>query len=105
MSANDSPILLVSNAGPIKAVNDGGRLVQDTRLDGNWMRVPTIFRLRIFGSGTITIDAKDGEGNVTESVASYSPAGATDQIEYLYPGEDAVAIRANITGACGVEVI
>lgn len=86
-------------------MRDGRKLVMDTSLDGNWMRVPTIFRLRLTGTGTVTIDAKDGLGNITESVAVYTPSSATDQIEYLYPGEDTVYIRAIIEGSAGVEVI
>lgn len=105
MSANDREILLISNSGPVKAQRDGDKLTLDTSLDGTWQRVPTIFRLRLTGSGTVIIDAKDGRGNITSAVATYTPSSATDQIEYLYPGEDTVAIRANITGSCGVEVI
>lgn len=70
-----------------------------------WMKIPSIFRLRMTGTGTVSIDAKDSLGNITASVASYTVSAATNQIEFPYAGDDAVAIRATITGTCTVEII
>lgn len=70
-----------------------------------WFKVPSIFRLRFTGTGTATIDAKDSLGNISTSVATYTLASATDQIEYPYLGEYAVMIRATLTGNVTAEVI
>ena len=72
---------------------------------GAWMTIPSIFRLRLTGTGTVTIDAKDSLGNITLAVASYTVSGATDQIEFPYAGDNAVAIRATLTGDATCEVI
>jgi hypothetical protein len=74
-------------------------------ISGAWARCPSIFRLRLTGTGTCSIDAKDSLGNETLAVVSYTVAGATDQIEFPYAGDDAVQIRANLTGTCKVEVL
>lgn len=74
-------------------------------VNGFWTKTPSIFRLRLTGTGTVTIDARDSLGNITAGVASYTVSGATDQIEYPYAGEDAVAIRATLTGTATAEVI
>ena len=99
------PITLVSNAGPVRARQSGKVLELERSLDGSWKRVPSIFRLRLTGTGTIQIDARNSLGTITESVASYNVSGATDQIEFPYAGDDAVEIRAITAGAVSVEVI
>jgi hypothetical protein len=72
---------------------------------GVWMKVPSIFRLRLTGTGTCTLDARDSLGNITPSIASYTVTAATDQIEFPFAGTNAVAIRATLTGTCTAEVI
>lgn len=72
---------------------------------GTWMQVPSIFRLRLTGTGTVTVDAKDSLGNITTGVESYAPSGATDEIQYPFLGDDAVSIRVTLTGSATAEVI
>lgn len=72
---------------------------------GVWFKIPSIFRLRLTGTGSVTMDSKDSLGNITTSVATYSPSGATDQIEFPYAGDDAVMIRVTLTGTATAEVI
>ncbi len=70
-----------------------------------WMTVPSIFRLRITGTGTVTIDARDSLGNITTAVHVATATAATDQIEFPYAGDDAVETRATLTGTTTAEVI
>ena len=86
-------------------VGPDGPVLYGQMVSNVWMKIPSIFRLRMTGTGTVSIDAKDSLGNITASVASYTVSAATDQIEFPYAGDDAVAIRATITGTCTVEVI
>lgn len=91
-------------AGTALTVN-GVSFLRGTMANGVWMIVPSIFRLRLTGTGTCTVDARDALGNITTDVASYTVSGATDQIEFPYAGDDAVEIRATLTGTCTAEVI
>ena len=50
---------------------------------------------------TGTLSVEDSLGNITTGVASYTVSGATDQIEFPYAGDDAVMIRATLTGTAG----
>lgn len=74
-------------------------------VSGEWVKPPTIFRLRLTGTGTVTIDAKDALDVVTSGVATYTVTGATNQIEFPYAGDDAIYIRASLTGTATAEVI
>ena len=70
-----------------------------------WFTVPSIFRLRLTGTGTVTIDSKDALGSITTGIASYTVTDATNQIEFPYAGDAAVMIRATLTGSATAEVI
>ena len=104
--------------GRIAWVEDNGKCVVDFdasdeagdaqvggMVSSAWVKVPSIFRLRLTGTGTVTIDSKDSLGNITSAVATYTVSGATDQIEFPYAGDNAVAIRATLTGTATAEVI
>lgn len=99
-------VLRMNAAGtvPVDPVS-GEPYLRGQPTSGAWMTVPSIFRLRLTGTGTVTIDSKDSLGNITTSVASYTVSGATDQIEFPYAGDNAVAIRATLTGTATAEVI
>lgn len=71
---------------------------------GLWYSCPSIFRLRLTGTGTVQFDSRDTAGTVT-AVATYTISGATDQIEFPYAGDNAVAVRATFTGDITVEVL
>lgn len=74
-------------------------------VSSSWQRIPSLWRLRLTGTGTCTIDAKDSEGNITLSVESFGAGGATDQIEFPYAGDDAVFVRFTLTGTCRAEIL
>lgn len=84
---------------------DGSGFLRGPMQSGAWFTIPSIFRLRLTGTGSVVVDARDALGNVTTAVATYTVAGATDQIEFPYAGDDAVAIRATLTGTATAEVI
>ena len=83
----------------------GNSILRGALTSGEWVTIPTVFRLRITGTGTVIIDSRDSLGNVSTSVESYTANGATDQIEFPYAGDNAVAIRATLTGNATAEVI
>lgn len=84
---------------------NGSGVLKGPMVNGEWFSCPSIFRLRLTGTGSVTVDSKDSLGNITTSVASYTVSGATDQIEFPYAGNNAVAIRATLTGDATCEVI
>lgn len=71
----------------------------------NWISIPSIFRLRLTGTGTVAMHARNALGVVTSNVATYSPSSATNQIEFPYAGDDAVEVSFTTTGTATVEVI
>ena len=78
----------------------------DWDLGGSWLPVPTVFRLRIAGTGSLQMDSRDSLGGVTLAAFPLTTyAGETDKIEFPYAGDDAVAIRLTTTGTLTCEVI
>ena len=101
---------VVSGSREEQVLIAGGAIPADARLagamtSGTWMTIPSVFRLRLTGTGTVSIDSKDSLGNLTLAVVSYTISAATDQIEFPYAGDNAVAIRATLTGTATAEVI
>jgi len=100
-------IVAESAAGALSLVSgDGSSFLIGPVQSGAWMKVPSIFRLRITGTGTLQMDSLDSLGNITLMtfpLTSYT--GATDTIEFPYAGDDAVAIRVTLTGTLTCEVI
>lgn len=72
---------------------------------GVWTRVPSLFRLRLVGTGTVVLDSMDSLGNITLGVHTATATNATNQIEFVYAGDAAVAVRANTTGSLTVELL
>jgi hypothetical protein len=70
-----------------------------------WINVPSIFRVRLTGTGVCKIDSRDRLGTVTLAVAEFTATAATNQIEFPYAGDAAVEIRFNTTGTCKAEVL
>ena len=103
----ESPVTATRDAsGNVVGLSAGGETILSGQLaSGAWAKTPSIFRLRITGTGTVTLDSKDSIGNIATAIASYTVSGATDQIEYPYPGDNAVAIRATLTGTTTAEII
>jgi hypothetical protein len=77
-----------------------GRLVPEL-----WRAVLPFARLRLSGTGTITIDARDASGTVTTAVWSTTLAGSNGTIFYPFFAASAVAIRAAVTGNVYAEII
>jgi hypothetical protein len=99
---NNNPVDVVrattDASGATSPVGANGRMLRGSLVDGEWFTIPSVFRLRITGTGTVVIDSKDSLGNITTGVASYTVSGATDQIEFPYAGDDAVMILAHLSG-------
>jgi hypothetical protein len=70
-----------------------------------WRAVLPFARLRLSGTGTITIDARDASGTVTTAVWSTTLAGSNGTIFYPFFAASAVAIRAAVTGNVYAEII
>jgi hypothetical protein len=95
-----------ANGNAISLVDGGGiSFLRGPVASGVWITQPSVFRLRLTGTGTATMDAKDSLDNITSAVAVFTASGATDQIEFPYAGDNAVAIRFTLTGSVTVEVI
>lgn len=93
-------------SGNVVGLSAGGEVFMSGPLaNGAWVKTPSIFRIRITGTGTVTLDSRDSLGNITTSIASYTVSNATDQIEFPFAGTNAVAIRATLTGTTTAEVI
>lgn len=71
---------------------------------GVWVPVPSIFRLRLVGTGAAVISSRDRLFAET-SVGSFSASGATNQIEFPYLGDAAVEMRAVFPATLQVEII
>lgn len=74
---------------------------------GVWVQIYGLSRLKLSGTGTVSIDANtalDGTGTTTTAVFTASPAGTT-AIAFPFFGNDAVAVRATYTGTAAAEII
>lgn len=93
------------NNGNVSLGGAGGSgVLKGPMISGTWFSTPSVFRLRITGTGTVQLDSRNSAGAVT-AVATYTVSGATDQIEFPYAGDNAVAIRSTFSGNVTVEVI
>lgn len=72
---------------------------------GQWISAPSIFRLRLVGTGTITVDSRDRLGAITTAVETYTISSATNQIEFPWLGDGAVEMRVTYPAAVTVEVL
>jgi hypothetical protein len=72
---------------------------------GEWISAPSIFRLRLVGTGTITVDSRDRLGTITTAVETYTISSATNQIEFPWLGDGAVEMRVTYPATATVEVL
>lgn len=93
-----------ANGNTVLVGAGGAGVLKGPMISGVWFSSPSVFRLRITGTGTVQLDSRNSAGIVT-AVATYTVSGATDQIEFPYAGDNAVAIRATLTGTTTAEVI
>jgi hypothetical protein len=70
-----------------------------------WANVPSLSRLRVVGTGPLSIDSRDRAGNVTTAVFAGSYSATAETIEFPYYGDSAVQIRATFPSNLTVEVI
>jgi hypothetical protein len=73
--------------------------------NGTWASAPSVFRLRLTGTGTVVIDSRDALGVESLAVATFIASAATNQIEFPYLGDAAVALRATFPNTMTVEVL
>jgi hypothetical protein len=76
-----------------------------TSYSGEWISAPSLFRLRLIGTGTVTVDARNRLGTVTTAAETYAISGATNQIEFPFLGNDAAEMRVNYPNTVNVEVL
>ena len=90
---------------------DGGIPVRFSNLGdvtlsgGSWVKFQGMVRLQITGIGTITIDARNYNGDVTPAVYTLTKSSDGLQIEYPFFGDSAVEVRAAVTGSLVVRII
>lgn len=72
---------------------------------GEWSKAPSIFRLRLTGTGSVVIDSRDKLGAIASNIATYVLSSATNQIEFPYLGDVASDIRATFGPGITVEIL
>ena len=72
---------------------------------GSWTPAPSLFRLRLVGTGSLVVDSRDALGVVSSAVATFSADAATNQIEFPYLGDSAIEMRATFPSTMTVEVL
>jgi len=73
--------------------------------DGAWKRFSGMPRLLLNGTGTVTIDARNKAGTVTSDVFTETVSSATDAVRFPFFGDDAIEVRAALTGTATAEII
>jgi hypothetical protein len=74
---------------------------------GVWVGFTGLPRLKLGGTGTVSIDTNtklDGSGTTTTGVFTATTSGTTT-IAFPFFGNDAVAVRATLTGTATAEII
>lgn len=83
---------------------DGSGLFVGPITAGVWFRVQAAPRLRVTGTGTVTVDTRDAAGNVQTAAYVFNASG-TPSIEWPYPGDSGTHIRVSFTGSAAAEVL
>lgn len=99
-SSKGAKLSIVEGDTNLKALNIYSKIV-----NGDWRYMPSIFRLYMSGSGTITIDAKNPAGTITTAVFTATLTSASGEILYPFIGNDASQMRITLTGTLTGEVI
>lgn len=91
---------------------DGGALGSSTDdtskkvlVNGEWAAIPSISRLRVVGTGVLSIDSRSRAGVVSTAVFTGNYSNTPETIEFPYYGDAAVEIRATFPATLTVEVI
>lgn len=96
---------VTSKHNEVTGVIDFSRKLAGNLASGEWFNPPSIFRLLLNGTGTVTIDSKDAAGTITAGVFSVTLASAINQIAFPYAGDAAIQISATLTGTATAKVI
>ena len=83
-----------------QAVSSGGVLQSNV-----WASIPSISRLRVVGTGALSIDSRSRGGVVSASVFTGNYGNTPETIEFPYYGDAAIEIRATFPATLTVEVI
>jgi hypothetical protein len=87
-------------------LQQNGISIPGVLVSGIWTRTSGLPRLRLTGTGTVAIDARDSLGAVTTDVVGpYTLTGETNRIEFPFFGSATTEIRATITGSATAEII
>lgn len=86
-------------------INDAIAYLPNMLVSGEWKPFTSWPRLLLNGSGTVTIDSRNRAGTITTGVFAQTLSGATNEIAFPYFGDDAVEIRATLTGTAVAEIL
>lgn len=86
-------------------LNDAIAYLPNTLVSGEWKPFTSWPRLLLNGTGTVSIDARNRAGTVTTGVFTQTLSSAVDEIAFPYFGDDAVEVRATLTGTAVVEIL
>jgi len=98
-------VAVSANTNPLTGVIDFSGKLAGNLVNGEWFNPPSIFRLLLKGTGTVTIDSKDAAGTITTGVYSTTLSSAVNEIAFPYAGDSAIQIRATLTGSATAKVI
>jgi hypothetical protein len=70
---------------------------------GEWQRLHGLLHVRLSGIGTCVLYSRDADGVISAAFASFDISG-TPRFVWPWPGDNAVEVRAQLTGTCAVEV-
>lgn len=79
--------------------------VNGMAVSGAWMRPVVPFRIRVLGTGSVTMDARDSAGTVTTGVFQDAYATQTDAVVWPYPGDTARQVRFTFPSTMTIEVL
>ncbi|MBU6163278.1 MAG: hypothetical protein KGO50_19370 [Myxococcales bacterium] len=71
---------------------------------GVWVPAPSIFRLRLVGTGSAVVVSRDRLG-AESSVDTYTATSATNQIEFPFLGDAATEMQVTFPSTLTVEVL
>lgn len=100
-SAAEDSILAAISSGIVSRV-----FKASTVTPGEWIPFSGLIRLLCTGTGVLTMDSRNSLRDITLAVhGPVSLVSATNQVEFPYPGDDAVEIRLSLTGTATAKVI
>lgn len=86
-------------------INAAIAYLPDTLTSGEWKPLTGWPRLLLNGTGTVSIDARNRAGTVTTGVFTQTLSSAVNEIAFPYFGDDAVEVRATLTGTATAEIL